>query len=181
MGELFRTKTEPHKRYYCNAGSRYENVYQEEIDKKSGSTHLVKTGETCVYDLIQADLEQSKIENIIHKLAMGDYSVLREAKLTYVDESDFPKDLMEAQNIVVKAKAEFDKFPADVKREFNNSPEQYVSEMGTDEFIKKMAPFNEEIAKKQKEDSDREFNQRVLDTATFNKAVNAAMGEGDNS
>lgn len=172
------TKFSKHKRYYCSAGSPYENLYQEEIDKKSGKKILVKVGETCVYDMIQEDLESSKIENIIHKLAMGDYSVLKQAELTYCDADDFPKNLMEAQNIVVKAKAEFDKFPADVKKEFNNSPEQYVSEMGTDEFIKKMAPYNDEIAKKQKEEATKEFNARVAETAAFNNAVNNAM-KGD--
>lgn len=65
--------------------------------------------------MIQQDLEASKIENIIHKLAMGDLSVLKQAQLTYVDEEEYPKSLMEAQNIVVRAKAEFDKFPAEVK------------------------------------------------------------------
>lgn len=173
---MVKTKFDEHKRYHCSAGSRYENTYQEEIEKKSGKKHLVITGKTCVYDMIQEDLEASKIENIIHKLAMGDYSVLKEAKLTYADADDFPKSLMEAQNIVVKAKTEFDKFPTEVKKLFNNSPEAYVSEMGTDEFIKKMAPFNDEIAKKKKAEADAEFNRQVNETAAFNKAVNAAMG-----
>lgn len=173
---MFRTKTDQHKRYYCNAGSRYENVYEEEINKKSGRKQLVKVGETCVYDKIQEDLEQSKVENIIHKLAMGDLSVLKEAKLTYADADDFPKSLMEAQNIVIKAKSEFNKFPEEVKKEFNNSPEQYVSEMGTDEFIKKMAPYNDEIAKKEKDEADKIYQQEVQKTADFNKAVQAAMG-----
>lgn len=180
MGDFYRTKQTPHERFYCSSGSRYENVYQEEINKKTGKKHLVKTGETCIYDLIQADLEQSKIENIIHKLAMGDLSVLRQAELTYVDEDDFPHSLMEAQNIVVKAKSEFDKFPPQVKELFNNSPEQYVSEMGTDEFFKKMSPYNDELAAIEKEKTNAEFNQRVEDAVTFNKAVNAAMAEGDN-
>lgn len=177
MVETIRTKFTERKRYHCSSGSRYENTYQEEINKKSGKIELVKVGETCVYDLIQADLEQSKIENIIHKLAMGDYSVLRQAQLTYADENDFPKNLMEAQNIVIKAKQEFDKFPVEVKKEFNNSAEQYISMMGTEEFNKIMSPFNEEIAKKQKEESDAAFNAKVQETVTFNKAVNAAMGE----
>lgn len=175
---MLRTKLDKHKRYYCDPGSRYENVYEEEIEKKSGKKHLVKVGETCIYDKIQADLEQSKIENIIHKLAMGDLSVLKQANLTYADADDFPKTLMEAQNIVIKAKSEFNKFPEEVKKLFNDSPEQYVSEMGTDEFIKKMAPYNDSIAKRQKDEADAEFNRQVEATAAFNKAVNSKM-EGE--
>lgn len=172
-----RNKHDEHKRYYCSAGSRYENTYQEQIDKKSGKKHLVKVGETCVYDIIQSDFESTKIENILHKLAMGDFSVLKQAELTYVDEKDFPKDLMEAQNIVVKAKAEFDKFPAEVKELFHNSPEEYVSEIGTQEFIDKMAPYNDSIAKRQKDDETANFNAAVAEQVAFNKAVDAAMGK----
>lgn len=148
MSESILTKLSKRKRYFTPAGSRYENTYQEEIEKKSGKKHLVKTGQTNVYALIQADLEESKIDNIIHKLAMGDYSVLRQAKLTYVDAEDYPKSLMDAQNIVIRAKSEFDKMPAEVKEMFHNSPEEYVQEMGTDAWIDKMATVNKEIQDK---------------------------------
>lgn len=172
----YRAKTDEHKRYYCSAGSRYENTYQEQINKKSGKKELVKIGETNVYERIQADLEQSKIENIINRIAKGDMEVFKEARLTYVDADDFPQTLMEAQNIVVKAKAEFDKMPAEVRDLFHNSPEEYVSQIGTDEFVKKLAPYNDEIAKKQKEDKDAAFNAQVKEAVAFNKAVEAEMG-----
>lgn len=178
---LFRKKTDKHKRYYCNAGTIYENEYQEQINEKTGCLHLVKIGKKNIYELIQQDLESTKIENILHKLAIGDYSVLKQAELTYVDESDFPKSLMEAQNIVIKAKQEFEAFPVEVKKLFNNSAEQYVSEIGTKTFLDKMAPFNDAALKKQKEEKDAEFNAKVADQVAFTKAVNAAMGEEVNN
>lgn len=179
MPNIFRVKTDDHKRYHCTSGSRYENEYQEEIDKKTGRKKLVITGKKDVYALIQSDLESTKIENILHKLAIGDLSVLKQAELTYVDEKDFPHSLMEAQNIVIKAKQEFDKMPVEVKKLFNNSAEQYVSEMGSDEFIKKMSPYNDEIKKRIKDEETAKFNAAVSEQATFNKAVNAAMEQGD--
>lgn len=175
----FRLKTDEHKRYHCTSGSRYEKEYQEQIDKKTGKKTLVVTGKKDIYALIQSDLESTKIENILHKLAVGDFSVLRQAELTYVDEKDFPHSLMEAQNIVIKAKQEFEKMPVEVKKLFNNSAEQYVSEIGTDDFIKKMSPYNDEIAKKQKAEKEAEFNKAVTEQVAFNKAVNEAMKEGD--
>lgn len=174
---IYRKKTDTHKRYHCSAGTRFENDYQEQINKKTGCLELVKIGKKNIYELIQQDLESTKIENILHKLAIGDYSVLKQAELTYVDESDFPKSLMEAQNIVIKAKQEFESFPVEVKKLFNNSAEQYVSEIGTKEFLEKMAPFNDEALKKQKAEKESAFNEAVAEQAAFNKAVNAAMGE----
>lgn len=173
---MIRTKFSERKRYITPCGSRFLNVYQEQISKKTGKTELVKTGETDVYEMIQQDLEQSKIEYIIHKLAIGDYSVLKQADITYVDATEMPKTLMEIQNIVVKAKQEFNKFPAEVRKEFNNSPEQYVSEMGTEEFFKKLTPYNDEIKNREKEEADAAYLQKVRETAAFNKAVNAEMG-----
>ena len=43
-----------------------------------------------------------------------------------------------------------------------------------------MSPYNDEIAKRQKEEADKIYQQKVQETADFNKAVKAAMG-GDNS
>lgn len=171
-----RTKLDEHKRYYCSAGSPFENTYQEQINKKSGKKELVKIGETNVYERIQQDLEQSKIENIINRIAKGDLEVFKEARLTYVDEEDFPHSLMEAQNIVVKAKAEFDKMPTKVKELFHNSPEEYVSQIGTEEFFKKLSPYNDEIAKKKKDEKAAAFAEQVKEAVAFNKAVEAEMG-----
>lgn len=177
---MVRTKFTHTTRFYCNPGSEYANVYQEEINKKDGRKHIVVSGKENIYEKIQADLESTKIENIIKKLALGDLSVFKEAHLTYADEEDFPKSLMEAQNIVVKAKYEFDKMPKEVRELFHNSPEEYVSMMGTKEFIDKLAPYNDEIAKHKKEEDQATYNAKVAETAAFNKAVNAAM-EGDNT
>lgn len=169
------TKYDKHERHYAPTGSIYLTTYEEEIDKKSGRKKLAKVGQVNVYEKIQADLEDTKIENIIHKLAMGDLSVFKKAQLTYADAEDFPKDLMEAQNIVVKAKYEFDQMPKEVREIFHNSPEEYVSMMGTQEFIEKMAPYNDSIAKHKKDEETAAFNAKVAETAAFNKAVNAAM------
>lgn len=110
---------------------------------------------------------------------MGDLSVFKEAHITYADADDFPKSLMEAQNIVVKAKYEFEKMPKEVRELFHNSPEEYVSMMGTQDFIDKLAPYNDDMKKRKKEEDQALYNAKVTETAKFNKAVNKAM-EGDN-
>lgn len=172
---MIRTKFTKHKRYFSPIGSKLLNVYQEQINKKSGKKELVKTGETNIYEMIQQELEQTKIETIIHKLAMGDLSVLKQADITYVDATEMPTTLMEFQNIVVKAKQEFDKFPEEVRKEFNNSAEKYVSEMGTEDFYKKMAPYNEKVRKSREEKDQAAFTEKVNEAVTFNRAVAAGM------
>ena len=160
--QLVRPETIP-----TNEGTRYINTYQEIIDKK-GKLKLEKTGETNVYEMIQADAESCKIENILHAVAMGDLSALQQREASYVDATTMPKSLREAQDLVIRMKDEFYKMPIEVRKEFNNSPEQYVSLMGTEEFKEIMSPYNEKIAKIAAEKSDKEYRQKVKEGAKLN-------------
>lgn len=150
-----------------NPGTMYINTYQEVIDKK-GKKKLEKTGEHNVYEEIQLDAESCKIENILHQVAMGDLSALQQREATYVDATTMPKNLREAQDLVIRLKDEFYKMPIDVRKEFDNSPEMYVSLMGTEEFKDIMAPYNEKIAKIAQEKSDKEYRQKVKENAKLN-------------
>lgn len=148
-------------------GSRYINTYQEQINKK-GKKSLVKTGEHDVYAEIQLDLESCKIENILHQVAMGDLKALQQREATYIDATTMPHSLMEQQNLVIKMKDEFYKMPIEVRKEFENSPEMYVSLMGTNEFIEKMAPYNNKIAKIAEEKNAKEYEKKVKEGAKLN-------------
>ena len=150
-----------------NSGTPFINTYQEVIDKK-GKKKLEKTGEHNVYEEIQLDAESCKIENILHQVAMGDLSALQQREATYVDATTMPKTLREAQDLVIRLKNEFYKMPIDVRKEFENSPEMYVSLMGTEEFKEIMAPYNEKIAKIAQEKSDKEYRQKVKENAKLN-------------
>lgn len=149
------------------AGDQFINTYQEVVDKKGRMT-LEKTGQTSVYELIQQDAESCKIENILKRVAMGDLSALNQREATYVDATTLPHSLMEAQNLTIRLKDEFYKMPLEVRKEFDNSPEQYVALMGTDEFKNIMAPYNEKIAKIAMEKSDKEYRKKVAEGAKLN-------------
>ena len=168
------TKTETRKRYYAPSGTHYLNQYQEEI--KNGKKTLVKTGEVDIYAMIQEDLEGTKIENILHAVAMGDLSALQQRETIYADATNMPKTLMEAQNLVLKMKNEFEKMPLEVRKLFDNSPEKYVDEMGTELFQEKMAPYNEKIKAISEAGSLKEYEKKVKAQAKFEKDVEAAKG-----
>ena len=165
-----RPKTEP-----APEGTRFLNVYQECIGK-DGQKSLEKVGEKNIYEIIQSHLEETKIENILHAVAMGDINALNQREIFYADTTTMPKTLMEVQNIVVKAKEEFETFPLEVRELFNNSCEQYVSEMGTESFLNKMEPYNKKIAEIKEAGSMKEYNKKVADQAKFEKDVAAAKG-----
>lgn len=161
-----------------NPGDGFLDVFQEEV-LKDGTIGLVKVGQTNVYAKIQEDAEMCDIKNILKAVAMGDLSVLRNQEPTYIDATTFPKTLMEAQNIMVKAKQEFETMPAEVKELFNNNADLYVSELGTKEFLEKMAPYNDKLNSIKEAGSLKEYNKRVADQAKFERDV-AAAKEGTN-
>ena len=153
-------------RKYMESGRRYANEYQEEV--KNGIITLIKTGETNVYELIQSHSEECKIENILHAVAMGDLSALKQREASYIDATTMPHSLMEAQNLMIRMRDEFFKMPLEVRKEFGNSPEAYVEEMGTPEFLEKMAPYNEKILAISKEKNAKEYEKKVKEGAKLN-------------
>lgn len=155
------------------SGSAFINLYQEEMRKDA--KHLVKCGETNVYEMIQKDAEECNIERILQRAAMGDLSALQQRDATYVDATTLPKNLMEAQNLQIRLQDEFYKMPIEVRREFNNSPEQYVNEMGTPEFLEKMSPYNEKILAISKEKSMKEYEKKVKEGAKLNLDIEREM------
>lgn len=155
------------------AGTQFINTYQEVI--KSGRKTLEKTGQHNVYEEIQLDAESCKIENILHAVAMGDLNALHQRDASYVDATTMPKTLMEAENLTIKMKDEFYKMPLEVRRLFDNSPDAYVSEMGTQEFMEKMAPYNEKIAAISKEKSMKEYEKKIKEGAQLNIDIEREM------
>jgi len=156
------------------AGNQFINTYQECLDDL-GRITLEKTGKTNVYEKIQAEHEATKIETILHAVAMGDLEALKQREATYVDATTLPHSLREAQDLVIRMKDEFYNLPLEVRKEFANSPEQYVSEMGTKEFLEKMAPYNEKMLAISKEKSDKEYRKKVQEGAKLNLDIEREM------
>lgn len=163
------------KRNNTPAGSIYLNEYQECIDEETGMLKLEKIGEKNIYAMIQEDADSVDIENILHQVAMGDLNALKAREGSYIDATTMPKSLREAQDLVIRMKDEFYKLPLEVRKEFDNSPEVYVSEMGTEEYLKKMAPYNDKILAISKEKSDKEYRRKVQEGAKLNIDIEREM------
>ena len=155
------------------SGDKYLELFQEEYDK-DGKKILVEIGKTNIYDKIQEGKENTEISHILERIALGDLSLLRSQEPQYIDSTTLPKSLMEANNIVLKAKQEFEKMPKEVREKFDYDPDQYVNTMGTKEWLDKMAPFNDKAAEIKKAGNLKAYNEKVAAQAKFEKDVAAA-------
>lgn len=144
-------------------GSPIASTYGYRIDKKTGKKILEKTGETNIYEKIQESLEGSKLINIIKKVTIsGDMTPLNVKEGQFIDISELPTNMIELQNVIFKAKGEFNKLDAETRSKFDNSVEKYVSLYGSEEWLnnlgygKKVEEITKETKKIEKEESVNE-------------------------
>lgn len=129
----FATLLSKKERFYSGSGSRIHDIYEARIDER-GHKVLEKTGEEDIYEPIQSYYEETKIENILARCAAGDTEALNQRQGVYADITNMPKNLMEAQNLIIKISNEFDKLDPETRAKFDNSKERFVALFGSDEF-----------------------------------------------
>lgn len=120
-------------------GDGKEPEYTYEIDEK-GERTLKRTGEVNVYEQIQTYLEETKIENIIQRATYDPTAIGSQEWMTQerVDISNLPENYHEWRKMVNEAENQFSALPAELKEKFNNSMEQYISELGSENWARKM-------------------------------------------
>ncbi len=114
-------------------GDKETTTYKTRIDE-NGHKITEAVGKTNIYDRIQSSLEETKIENIIKRFTEGDMSAFRTGEPIYTDITGAPKNLMEAQNMIIKISDEFNSLPVEVRAKFDHSPEKYVAMYGSQEW-----------------------------------------------
>nr|CAI9750259.1 virion structural protein [Microvirus sp.] len=115
------------------AGTYTEPEYTEYIDE-NGHLSLKQTGETPTYEMIQAALEETKIENIIRRATLGDPTALAATQGAYLDTTNMPTSLAEMQEAIIKTTNEFNDLPLEIRLKFDQSAEKYISMYGTEEW-----------------------------------------------
>lgn len=135
MAFYSRTKKRPTEA--TNPGNEWHQEYRIAIDL-NGHKYLEEDGQTNIYDKIQESLEETKIENIIRRAVGGDETALAVMHGQYMDTTNMPTSLAEMQQAIITATEEFFKLPLDIRQKFDQSPEQFIAQYGSDEWIKKM-------------------------------------------
>ena len=149
----FKTPYGERERVYISSGDPIAINWGYEIDKY-GQKVLVKTGETNLYDLIQESLEETKIENILKRVAAGDDSVMRPDGI-YADLTEAPKNLIEARQQMQKLENVWNGLSNDIKKEYDYSVEKFIGASGSEKWLQDMGmiekPVIEEVVIETKE------------------------------
>ena len=116
-------------------------TYGLQINKETGKEELVETGKTNIYDMIQASKEETLVYNILKRFESGDIEALTKTKGVYGDFTNMPRTLAEAQQLLIDTENYFNALPIDIKKEFNNSPKEYLASLNNGKFEAVMGKY----------------------------------------
>ena len=95
--------------------------YGYEIDAETGEKVVAVVGHTNVYAQKQEAVKDTYIYNMIDRInRTGDFSLLGENLGGFIDVTNMPKNLMEAENVRVKARQIFDSLPMEKRSDYGN-------------------------------------------------------------
>ncbi len=119
------------------SGEKEETTFEMHIDQ-NGHKSIKKSGKTNIYEKIQAAYEETKIENIITRALGGDSSSLIAHEGQYLDITNAPQTLAEAQQSIQAIKNMFDKLPLEIRAKYDMSVEKYIADFGSEKWQKIM-------------------------------------------
>lgn len=126
-----------HVSFRTELGSREAVTYEPVYDRK-GVWHLEKSGKTNKYLEIQAYADSCDINVIMARYRNGETDVLQQIQGTYGDFSEIPTNYADLMNAKLQAEKLFMSLSAETREKYNNSVEQFMSEIGSKEGLEKL-------------------------------------------
>lgn len=137
------------------SGSKEKKVFRRSIDA-NGVRSLVFTGVKNTYREIQENLHGSTVSDIVARSLLGDNTDYTADPAAFVDLTTSPKNLMEAQNMLIRSRDLFNSLPVDVRKEYDNNFSSWLSSVNDGSFVKRYSKTSAE----ELENVDRaEFNR----------------------
>lgn len=109
------------------SGSPIHKILEPRFD--GNVTRLVVTGEENIQDRMEAEAPTTDINYMLHRLSLGDQSVLSSRRPMYGDFTGLPSDPIEALNLVHQSEFAFSQLPADDKLKYNNDWKQWFADL----------------------------------------------------
>lgn len=159
----------PH-RYVAPPGGKIE-LRHRPVMHEDGRRELVRDKKVPIFDQIQSYKEECEIENIIRRAVEGDYNALNQAKGNYMDITECPQSLAQAQQMIIELKQKFDELPKEIKAKFDYNAEIYVAEFGSEEWADKTG-----VTEALKRAAEAEARAAAVDEATVKAIENLAQG-----
>lgn len=147
--EFYSAFNPPESKPTC-AGEETRKTYRW-AENENGEKELVEDEEISIADEVESYHEETKISNIIRRATFDVTAanmLLGDDGNNGADMTTMPENLMEAQNLMVKAKAAYAALSPKQQAEFNGIAD-YMATAGTEEWAKKLGYITKEPAKEE--------------------------------
>lgn len=104
---------------------------------------------------IDSYLEETKLENIVRRASIDPDLAARlipDMGGGIQDATEMPKNLMELQNIMLRAEQIWDEIPKEIKLKFDNDVDKFVASFGTVDWAKNLGIYQEEQSEEPKKE-----------------------------
>lgn len=140
------------------AGETVRRTYLWEINEKG---EKVLTLDQVIDQQAEIDsyLEETKLENIIRRASIDPDIAARlvpDMGRGLQDATEMPENLMELQNIMLRAEQIWDEIPKEIKLKFDNDVDKFVASFGTVDWAKNLGIYQEEQPEEPKKEEAAE-------------------------
>lgn len=140
------------------AGETVRRTYLWEINEKG---EKVLTLDQVIDQQAEIDsyLEETKLENIIRRASIDPDIAARlvpDMGGGLQDATEMPENLMELQNIMLRAEQIWDEIPKEIKLKFDNDVDKFVASFGTVDWAKNLGIYQEEQPEEPKKEEAAE-------------------------
>lgn len=108
---------------------------------------------------IDSYLEETKLENIIRRASIDPDIAARlvpDMGGGIQDTTEMPENLMELQNIMLRAEQVWDEIPKEIKLKFDNDVDKFVASFGTVDWAKNLGIYQEKQPEETKQEEATE-------------------------
>ena len=145
-------------RFITSPGSKIHKLYSPEL-QEDGQLVLKCIGTEDTDEIIASYYESTTLEAILARFANGDMDALNRYEPLYVDVTQMPKTLAEAQQKVINSKNAFDALPVEIKSQFENNYNLWLATAGSEEWYGKMDPVFSHFETKKSEAAATELSE----------------------
>lgn len=140
------------------AGETIRRTYLWELNKKG---EKVLTLDQTIDQQAEIDsyLEETKLENIIRRASIDPDIAARlvpDMGGGLQDATQMPENLMELQNIMLRAEQIWDEIPKEIKLKFDNDVDKFVASFGTIDWAKNLGIYQEKEPEEPKKEEATE-------------------------
>lgn len=112
---------------HTHSGSPVHKILEPRFD--GTITKLVVTGEENIQARMEAEAPSTDINYMLHRLSLGDQSVLSTRRPMYGDFTGLPSDPIEALNLVHESEYAFGQLSVEDKAKYNNDWRRWFAEL----------------------------------------------------